>query len=77
MELSEQDLSQFFSITSSFLDERQRRFLAASMVEMLGRGDQARVAEATGASRNTLVTGVTDLAEGPMLGERIRCPGVG
>jgi len=49
-ELGEEGLSRFFSLTSPFLDERQRRLLAASMVEVLGRGGQARVAEATGMS---------------------------
>ena len=77
MELGEEGLSQFFSLTSPFLDERQRRLLAASMVEVLGRGGQARVAEATGMSRNTLIAGAKDLAEGPILGERIRRPGAG
>ena len=77
MEFSEDGLSQFFSLTAPFLDERQRRLLAASMVEVLGRGGQARVAEATGMSRNTLIAGVKDLAEGPILGERIRRPGAG
>ena len=77
MEPGEEGLAQFFSLTSPFLDERQRRLLAASMVEVLGRGGQARVAEATGMSRNTLIAGAKDLAEGPTLGERIRRPGAG
>lgn len=77
MELSEEGLSRFFSLTSPFLDERQRRLLAASVVEVLGRGGQARVAEASGMSRNTLIAGAKDLAEGPVLGERIRRPGAG
>jgi hypothetical protein len=47
------------------------------MVEVLGRGGQARVAEAAGMSRNTLIAGAKDLAEGPVLGERIRRPGAG
>ncbi|MHB8319293.1 MAG: hypothetical protein ACYDEP_08735 [Acidimicrobiales bacterium] len=68
MELGEEDLAQFFSLTSAFLDERQRRLQAASMVEVLGRGGQARVAEATSMSRNTLIAGAKDLAEGPTLG---------
>ena len=77
MSLGEEGLSRFFSLTSPFLDERQRRLVAASMVEVLGRGGQARVAEATGMSRNTLIAGAKDLAEGPVLGERIRRAGAG
>ena len=36
MEFSEEDLSGFFSVTSPLLDERQRRLVAAAVVEMLG-----------------------------------------
>jgi DNA-binding phage protein len=57
MELSAEGLSRFFSLTSPLLDERQRRLAAASMVGVLGRGGQARVAEASGMSRNTLDRG--------------------
>jgi hypothetical protein len=77
VELGEEGLSRFFSLTGPFLDERQRRLLAASMVEVLGRGGQARVAEATGMSRNTLLAGARELAEGPLLQERVRRPGAG
>jgi hypothetical protein len=48
-----------------------------SMVEVLGRGGQARVAVASGMSRNTLIAGAKDLAEGPLLGQRVRRPGAG
>jgi len=77
VELSEEDLARFFSLTSPFLDERQRRLVAASVVAVLGRGGQARVADAAGVSRNTLIDGAKDLAEGPVLGERVRRPGAG
>ena len=77
MELSEEALTRFFSLTSPFLDERERRLLAASMVEVLGRGGQARVAEATGMSRNTLIDGAKDLAGRPVLSDRVRRPGAG
>jgi len=77
VELSEESLKRFFSLTSPFLDERERRLLAASMVEVLGRGGQARVAEATGMSRNPLIDGAKDLAAGPVAGGRIRRPGAG
>ena len=77
MEVSEEGLARFFSLTSPFLDERQRRLVAASVVAVLGRGGQARVADAAGVSRNTLIDGAKDLAEGPVLGERVRRPGAG
>jgi hypothetical protein len=77
VELGEEGLSRFFSLTSSFLDERQRRLQAASMAEVLGRGGQARVAEAAGVSRNTIIAGAKELAEGPMLRSRVRRAGAG
>ncbi len=52
--MSEEGLAGFFSTTFPLLNERQRRLMAAAMVDVLGRGGQARVAEATGLSRNTL-----------------------
>lgn len=39
------------------LAERQRRLVGAVMVAGLGRGGQARVAEAWGMSCNTLIAG--------------------
>lgn len=74
MELSAEGLSRFFSLTSPLLDERHRRLAAASMVGVLGCGGQARVAEASGLSRNTLIAGAKDPAGGPVLGERVRRP---
>ena len=70
-------LSRFFSVTSPFLDERQRRLLAASMVEVIGRGGQALVAVAAGMSRNTLIVGGKELAAGPVLQARVRREGAG
>ena len=77
MEISEEGLARFFSLTSVLLDERQRRLQAASMVEVLGRGGQARVAEATGMSRNTLIVGAGELAGGAGPSDRVRRPGAG
>lgn len=77
MELSGEGLAEFFSTTLPLLDERQRRLMAAAMVAVLGRGGQARVAEAAGMSRNTLITGAVELAEGAGPSERVRRPGGG
>jgi hypothetical protein len=77
VELSEEGLARFFSLTSPLLDERQRRLVAASMVEVLGRGGQARVSEATGISRNTLIVGSRELAGGAGPSDRVRRPGGG
>jgi len=77
VELGEESLSRFFSLTSAFLDERQRRLVVAAMAEALGRGGQARVAEAAGVSRNTVIVGAKELAGGPTLQSRVRRPGAG
>jgi Rhodopirellula transposase DDE domain len=77
VEVDEGGLRSFFSKVLPLLDERERRLMAAAIVEMLGRGGQARVAEATGMSRNTLVTGARELAEGATRSERVRRPGGG
>jgi hypothetical protein len=77
VELAGEGLSEFFGLTSPFLDERQRRLLAAAMVEVLGRGGQARVADASGMSRNTLMVGAKELAAGPVLQARVRREGAG
>lgn len=77
MEVSEEGLSRFFEVTTPLLDERERRLLGAAFVEMLGRGGQARVAAATGMSRNTLIAGAKELAGGATRSERVRRPGAG
>jgi len=77
VELSEEGLAAFFSTAFPLLDERQRRLVAAAMVGVLGRGGQARVAEAAGMSRNTLIVGVRELAGGAGPSERVRRPGGG
>jgi hypothetical protein len=77
VEIGEENLKRFFSVTFPLLDERERRLMAAAAVEMLGRGGQARVAEATTMSRNTLITGAAELAGGATRSERIRRPGAG
>jgi hypothetical protein len=77
VEFSEEALARFFLLTSGLLDERQRRLQAASMAQVLGRGGQARVSEATGMSRNTLIVGARELAGGAEASRRVRRPGAG
>ena len=57
VEITEEGLAGFFKVVLPLLDERQRRLVAAALVPALGRGGQARVAEAADMSRNTLITG--------------------
>lgn len=51
--------------------------MAAAVVEMVGRGGQAAVSRVTGMSRNTLIAGAKELAEGPRRSARVRRPGAG
>jgi hypothetical protein len=74
VEFSEEGLARFFSLTSPLLNERQQRPVAAAVVEVLGRGGQAWVAEASG-MRNTLISGARELTEGAGPSERVRRKG--
>ncbi|PZS30814.1 MAG: hypothetical protein DLM58_13025 [Pseudonocardiales bacterium] len=75
MEVSDENLKAFFSQTMPLLDERERRLMAAAVVEMCGRGGQAL--RATGMSRNTLIAGAQELAGGATRSDRVRRPGAG
>ncbi len=77
MDISREALASFFAVILPLLNERQRRLVAAAAVVMLGRGGQARIAESTGMSRNTLIDGAAELAEGAEAWERVRRQGAG
>jgi hypothetical protein len=77
VEITEEGLAGFFGVVLPLLDERQRRLVAAALVPALGRGGQARVAEAADMSRNTLITGAKELAGGAGPSVRVRRPGAG
>lgn len=77
MDVSDENLERFFSLTLPLLDERERRLMAAAVVEMCGRGGQALVSRVTGMSRNTLIVGGQELAGGATRSERVRRPGAG
>jgi len=77
VEITSEALTAYFRVILPLLDERQRRLVAAATVPMLGRGGQARVAEATGLSRNTLIGGAKELEAGAARSDRVRRPGGG
>ena len=77
MEVTPESLERFFGVMSPLLDERQRRLLAGAAAQMLGRGGQARVTEASGMSRNTVMTGTREVAAGAEPLDRVRAPGAG
>src|SRR3974390_3050357 len=59
------------------LDERQRRVMLGATAEMLGRGGQARVTEASGASRSTVIAGMKEVKTGVGPSDRVRAAGAG
>jgi len=77
VQITDEALTAFFRVVLPLLNERQRRLVAAAAVAMLGRGGQARVAEATGLSRNTLIGGARELEGGAGPSDRVRRPGAG
>ena len=77
MEVTPEALARFFDVMWPMLDERQRRLLAGAAAELLGRGGQARVTDASGMSRNTVIAGSKELADGPAVTGRVRAPGAG
>jgi hypothetical protein len=67
-----------FDALSPFLDERERRLLAASEARAAGRGGVAAVSRATGIARSTIGRGLADLRTGAArLGNRVRRAGGG
>jgi Rhodopirellula transposase DDE domain len=68
---------------ASLMDEKMRRYWAATEATALGWGGVSAVAQATGLSRNTIMTGITEIAPHPQLSgsldppARVRRPGAG
>jgi transposase len=77
VEVTAEALARFFEVMSPLLDERQRRLFVGATAEMLGRGGQARVTEASGMSRSTVISGMKEIADGPSPSDRVRAPGAG
>jgi hypothetical protein len=70
-------LARTYALIWPFLDERQRRLLLAAGSRGLGRGGISRIARATGASRQTVHTGLAELDGRVGLAGRVRRPGAG
>jgi AcrR family transcriptional regulator len=73
----ESRLLQKYATVLPYLNERQRRLVAAADAQMLGYGGIARVARASGLNRSTLHRGFKDLAEPALPAERVRQVGGG
>jgi transposase len=77
VELTEEGLERFFVTVLPHLDERQRRVMVGTMAEVLGRGGQARVVEASGMSSNTVWKAASEVRGGVEVSDRVRAPGAG
>ena len=77
MEVTSEALARFFEVMTPLLDERQRRLLAGATADLFGRGGQARVTEASGMSRSTVIAGMREVAGGASPSDRVRAPGAG
>ena len=80
--MNTEHIQERFELFKPFLNERQRRILAAIEAQILGYGGIAGVTKATGLSRNTVVAGGIELktrkgADVIPEGGRIRRPGGG
>src|SRR5216683_3769702 len=75
--IDELGIGERYAKLAPHLDERQRRLLAASEVQAAGWGGLAAVARITGIARSTIGRGLDDLADGTVLGERVRRAGGG
>jgi Rhodopirellula transposase DDE domain len=77
VEVTPEALARFLAVMTRLLDERQRRLLVGATADMLGRGGQARVTEASGMSRSTVIAGMKEVAGGPAASDRVRAAGAG
>jgi hypothetical protein len=70
-------LARTYSLIWPYLDERQRRLLLAAGSWGLGRGGSSKIARATGASGQTVHTGLAELEGRVEFAGRVRRPGGG
>jgi hypothetical protein len=64
VDLGEGQVTEFFSVMSPLLDERQRRVLAGAFAQMLGRGGIAAVSRTASMSRSTVISGSKEIVAG-------------
>jgi hypothetical protein len=75
--VADEVLVEKFASLFPHLNERQRRLLAGAEARALGRGGIAQVARTSGLHPETVASGVTELAAGPPVTDRVRRPGGG
>jgi len=77
VEVTAEGLARFFEVVVPHMNEVQRRVVAGSMSEMLGRGGKTAVASASGMSRNTVIKAEAEVKAGIEPSQRLRAPGGG
>jgi transposase len=77
VEVSREELSDFFATVLPHLNEVQRRVVAGAMARAMGRGGKTAVAEAAGLSRNTVMKGQAEVEQGIEPSDRLRPVGGG
>jgi transposase len=77
VQVTSEELGEFFGVVLPHLNERQRRVVAGAMAKALGRGGKTRVAEASGMSRNTVIKAQAEVEAGAEPSVRQRAPGGG
>ena len=65
------------ALLSRYLNERQRRLVAAADAQLMGHGGIAMLSRVTGLSRTTLHKGLRELAGNAVAAERVRREGGG
>ena len=77
MEITDESLERFFGILLPHLNELQRRVAVGAMADVLGPGNNTRVATATQMSRNTIIKAVSEVRDGIEPTSRLRAIGWG
>jgi hypothetical protein len=75
--VADEVLIEKFASVFPHLNERQRRLMAGAEARALGRGGIAQVARTSGLHPETVTAGMTELAAGAPVSERVRRPGGG
>jgi len=77
VEATAEELEWFFATVLPHMNERQRRVVAGATALMIGHGGKARVAEASGLSRNTVIRATGEISAGLEVTDRQRGRGGG
>ena len=77
MEVAAEELEWFFATVLPHMNERQRRVVSGATALMIGHGGKARVADASGLARNTVIRAAREIESGLEVTDRQRGRGGG